>query len=224
MKKIITGIFCLATLLGFSQQRTSYEIGSNITGVNFDNAYRVEYKENVVGSPYYNEELILAKITGYENENFALRYNAYQDEIEFKKDGELYYLPKIEDMVVKFISPAKEYHYKKYSDKNIQLRGFLVLLFDNKIALYKKEQIKFITAKEAENSYTRDKPATYTKIADTFFIQKGDVVNNFPKNRKELIGLFPDKKAEITAFLKKTKISFSKEIDLINLVNFLNTI
>ena len=38
MKKIITGIFCLATLLGFSQQRTSYEIGSNITGVNFDNA------------------------------------------------------------------------------------------------------------------------------------------------------------------------------------------
>ncbi len=223
MKKIIIGIFCLTAFLGISQIH-SYEIGSSITGVNFDNAYRADSKADVVGSPYYNEELTLARISDYENENFALRYNAFQDEIEFKRNEELYYIPKTEGLSIKFVSPVKEYQFHRYTDKGSEVSGYLVLVSDTKVGLYLKEQIKFVEAREAENSYARDKPATYTKVANTYYIKLGDDITTFPKNRKELIKMFPDKKAEITAFLKKTKISFSKETDLINLVNFLSTI
>ncbi len=224
MKKIITGIFCLATLLGFSQNRGGAEVGTGITGQVFNYGHKAEERHDIVGSPYYEPTMNLASISNFEEGNISLRYNAFQDEMEFRNKGEIYYIPKSENLTVKFLYPAKEYRYESYTDKNKGYKGYLVVLSDTKVGLYKREQIKFSQAREPQNSYDEYRPAEYTKATDTYLIKVGSMIDNFPKNRKELIGLFPDKKAEITAFLKKTKISFSKEIDLINLVHFLSTI
>ena len=224
MKKIIIGIFCLTAFVGFSQNRGGAEIGKGISGKIFDYGHKAEERTDIVGSPYYEEEMSLASISNYDEGNISLRYNAFQDEMEFRNSGEIYYIPKSEHLAVKFVFPAKEYRYEAYTDKNKGYRGYLVVLSDTKVGLYKREQIKFSQAREPQNSYGEYRPAEYTKTSDTYLIKIGAMIDNFPKNKKELIKTFPDKKAEISAFLKKTKISFSKEADLITLVNYLSTI
>ncbi|HUH51713.1 MAG TPA: hypothetical protein VLZ11_06410 [Flavobacterium sp.] len=224
MKKIIIGVFCLATFLGFSQNRGGAEIGTGITGQVFNYGHKAVERHDIVGSPYYEATMNLASISTFEEGNISLRYNAFQDEMEFRNRGEVYYIPKSEDLTIKFLSPAKEYHYVGYTDKNKAYRGYLVVLSDTKVGLYKREQMKFSQAREPQNSYDEFRPAEYSKTADIYLIKVGAMIDNFPKNKKELIRTFPDKKAEISAYLKKTKISFSKEADLINLVHFLSTL
>src|SRR5690606_17180681 len=103
--------------------------------------------------------------------------------------------------------------------------GYLILLSENeKVSLYKKEQIRFVPAKEATNSYDMGRPAEYKKADDAFFIELNGTIENFPKNRKELIRKFAHKEKEVSDFVKKNKISFSREADLIELTKFLNTL
>lgn len=179
--------------------------------------------EDVRGTQYFEEKYSKSKVSGYDD--FAyLRYNAVQDEMEFEKGGDLYYIPKVQNMTVTF-SDQKTYEYLNFSDKGNELSGYLVVLSKgDKYTVYKREQIKYISAKEATNSYDSGRPAEYKKADNTFFITAGEKAVNFPKNKKELLKMFPDQSTQISDYLKKNKVSFSKEVDLIDLTKFLNTL
>lgn len=227
MKKLIVALTLLAVSFGYAQTRGQYDIASGIGGRGqvFDFGKKANARENVNGSPYFVDTYLPVKISNYENETILVRYNAADDEMEFKKDDQLYYVPKSEDLIVKFINSGKEYHYASYTDKGNATSGYLVLLSENeKISLFKREQIKFVPAKEAANSYDTGRPAEYKKSNDSFFIKINGTIENFPKNKKELIKKFSHKEKEVAEFLKANKISFSKEADLITLTKFLNTL
>src|SRR5690606_20438357 len=178
-------------------------------------------RESISGSPYISEAYLPVKLSILENENILVRYNAADDEMEFNKSGEVYYVPKSDDMKIKFLSSGKEYHYTPYNDKGELINGYLVLLAESeKISLYKKEQIKLIPAKETTNGYDSPKPAEYKKVNDTFFLELNGSIDNFPKNKKELLRKFSKNETEISEYLKKNKTSFSREVDLVELTKF----
>src|SRR5690606_8308750 len=225
MKKVVLAFTLLAISFGYAQTRGGYDISNVGSGQVFDLGRKANAKENVNGSPYFVETYLPVKLSNFENENILVRYNAADDEMEFNKGGQVYYVPKSDDLKIKFLNSGKEYHYTSYTDKGNATSGYLILLSENeKVSLFKREQIKFVPAKEAANSYDTGRPAEYKKADDAFFIEVNGTIENFPKNKKELIRKFSHKEKEVAEFLKANKISFSKEADLITLTKFLSTL
>lgn len=224
MKRVlIIGFFSFLFSFSFSQTIGRYDLSSNML-MDLGRASNTNSK-NITGTQFFNETYLPSKVSGYENEIISLRYNAAQDEMEFQKGGQSYYIPKTQNMTVTQLLNNKMYEYTDYTDKEDKISGYLVVINkEGQYFLYKREQIKYIPAKEAYNSYDRERPAEYRKVDDTYFIKIGDTIENFPKNKKELLKKFPNKSSEISDFLKKNKISFSVEDDLIKLVRFLNSL
>ncbi|HMK06012.1 MAG TPA: hypothetical protein VK476_00695, partial [Flavobacterium sp.] len=88
--------------------------------------------------------------------------------------------------------------------------------------LYKKENVTFYEARPAKTSLEASLPAKFVKADDTFYLKtKENSIVEFPDSKKQLIKLYPAKKAEIEAFLKENKISFTEDSDRIKVVDFL---
>ena len=225
MKKVVLALTLLAVSFGYAQTRGGYDISGAGMGQVLDLGKKANVKENVNGSPYFVETYLPVKLSTFENENILVRYNAADDEMEFNKGGQVFYVPKSDDLKIKFLNSGKEYHYTPYTEKGNATSGYLILLSENeKVSLYKKEQIKFVPAKEAANSYDTGRPAEYKKTDDAFFIELNGTIENFPKNKKELLRKFSKNETEISEYLKKNKTSFSREVDLVELTKFLNTL
>jgi hypothetical protein len=227
MKKVVLALTLLVVSFGYSQTRGQYDIASGLGGRGqvFDFGRKADARENVNGSPYFVDTYLPVKLSNFENENILVRYNAAEDEMEFRKDGQIYYVPKSDDLSVKFLNSGKEYHYTSYTDKGNVTSGYLILVSENeKVSLFKREQIKFVAAKEAANSYDTGRPAEYKKADDAFFLELNGTIENFPKNKKELIRKFSHKEKEVAEFLKQNKTSFSREADLVQLTKFLSTL
>lgn len=62
------------------------------------------------GNPYINSKNFeTVKITGYNLNLENLRYNAYEDEMEFKVGEQLYYTKKVEGLVIDIPNLKKTY-------------------------------------------------------------------------------------------------------------------
>jgi hypothetical protein len=224
MKKSIFSLILLISFPMFSQQvRSGYTVITAKQRLDLTRTFETEEK-NIQGSPYLAETFLPANVSGYQGV-FLLRYNAHKDEMEFQKDEEILYLVKSDSLEVDFLNSKKKYSYLEYKSGKEIIKGFLIVVSNGeKISLFKKEKVNLIPKVEATNTYARDSPARYELQKDTFFIKMDGVIVPFPKNKKELLKMFPDKENPIVDFIKNNDISFSKENDVINLVKFLNSI
>src|SRR5690554_3968976 len=231
MKKTITILCTLFVAISFSQYRQGYE--DTMSGAIYffnDTAKKGSDQPFVKGTPYLTEFYKEAEITGYENVNIpALRYNAFKDEMEFERAGEIYYVPKKIGMVVFLNNLGNKEVYKnlRYLDGNHQNAGFLIEVFneDGEYSLYKKESVKYVESKDAFTSYVSERPAEFVRNKSEFYLVDNNLLGKkIPSRRKELLNLFPDDQDEILEFIKTNKISISKETDLIELVKYLNTL
>lgn len=220
MKKVISvGVFFLVSFFGFSQ--------STVVTISSGHGFNIvpdDAPETVTGSMYLDGAFTPARINE-EQDVVILRYNAYKDEMEFQQGQDTYYLIKEDNVKIDFLNNKKTYNYLSYSDGSKQSqKGFLVELVNGKKSLYEKEAVAFIPSKPTTTGYEAPKPAEYKRSKEAFFIKVSDKVVNFPKNKKELLKMFPDNNSQISDYLKKNKVSFSKKEDLIGLTKFLNTL
>ncbi|NBL65533.1 hypothetical protein GV828_10005 [Flavobacterium sp. NST-5] len=181
--------------------------------------------ESIDGSPYYNEEFKLAKISSVE-QSVKARYNAYKDEIELDNGkGEYFILPKEEKFKdIKTVN-VPEYQYIELKDDDKIENGYAIVLTNvDQVMLLKRERIKYYPAEAASTSYSTAKRARYVTNKPIYYIKK----NNEPavpiSKKDNIISLFPDKKDDLNSFFKEQKISFKKEEDLVKLAQFLGTI
>lgn len=226
MKKIIFSILLIASNFAFAQNgmvlsRSDFGEGTTFSGrINSEKAGRSLTYDEVVGSPYASANFSLAKIA--ENyEKMPVRYNSYADQIEFQKDGTIMILPKDSKFSrIEITSPKQTLVNLETND---ELKGYFYEIVNDKVSLYKKVKTKFIDAVPASNTYSSDKPALF-KVADPIFYIKTDVgFIKKPKNQKDVIAQFPDRKDALSIFFRENKIKFSDEQDLKKLVSFLNS-
>ncbi|WP_175620740.1 hypothetical protein [Chryseobacterium schmidteae] len=175
--------------------------------------------EDVSGSPYSKVNFSDAQIA----DNYVkvpVRYNSYTDQIEFQRDDKIMILPEESKFSRIEISSPKQT--LVLMDTNDDLGGYFFEISKGKVSLYKKEQTKFIDAEAATNSYTSDKPASFKSLNPIYYIKSENNIIKKPKNQKEIIAQFPEKKDALNTFFKENKIRFDKEEDLKKLVTFLN--
>lgn len=188
----------------------------------FHNAMVLKNKPK--GSPYLEAGFAAAKVANVTQTAF-MRYNVCLDEFEFitpKKDTLI--LDKIDDFkIIFFTATNKKYYLKNYSDSGEFKKGYLISLYEaGGFVLYKKENNSLSEGKIAKTSLERDMPAKYTQGVDTFFLgTTNNKIFNFPKNKKQLIKLFPNQKERIENFIKENEIDFQNVLNLIKIIDFI---
>ncbi|HFK5571591.1 MULTISPECIES: hypothetical protein [Elizabethkingia] len=185
---------------------------------------RPSTKEVVIdGDPYVNgKDYLPVSISGYSKNVQHLRYNAYEDEMEFNKDNVNYYSDRLNDVIINFPTLNKKYEALHYILDEKAKYGYLVVLAEGpKYSLFKKETVELMKGEKGSNAFVKDANDYYAKAKDVYLLKKGNQFFKLSKNGKDVLKLV-DNKPEIEGFIKSNKINFSKESDLIKFINFVN--
>lgn len=225
MNRIILIALALVTNVMYGQ--VGNENVSFSTGNFFMRGNRPSTKEKTIdGTPYINgNDFSKVVIGGYSKNVQNLRYNANEDEMEFKEGEEIYFTNKEDGLKIDFPTLRKTYQCLNYSFDNKNRFGYLVLLVDHpKYSLFKKEKIELLKGEKSPNAYSKDANDYYAKQKDLYLVRKENTFHKFPKNQKELINDFSLNKNEAEKFIKDNKLNFSKEEDLKKIIDYLNNI
>ena len=181
--------------------------------------------KDIVGSVYINEQFIPAKISGYKGV-YMVNYNAYEDEMEIEKDEKLFLLPKKNDYTITFSDGSKTYKIYNYKDKDSSRNSFFMIKFTSpKAELLIKEIIILKKEVSGDRGITSYQPPTLFRTKDAYYISFNNIdAIELPRRKKDFSQLFPSNSSEIEMYVKKNKLSFSKEKDLIQILTYYNNL
>lgn len=209
---------------GFNDQLAAGN--NNMLSVKKTNRNNVKVK----GTPYIIEQFQPITISGQSDKVFQGRYNGFNGDMEVLdvKKGVVFVLNRLmTNYDVNFTGQRKIYRsYKFRSDEGSIDHGFFVtLVSDDDVSLLKKENVKFLKEVKAISTLDKARDAQYKPGKDQYFIKIKDTpAIEFSIKKKEINSRFPEKAKDIQRFIKSEKIKFSKEVDLITLVNYINTL
>lgn len=225
MKKLI--VIVLFALISTN----TYSQATLFVGENFMNSYRNikinnsknSKGQNIAGTPFTTEDYVLGKIKGFKD-NYLLRYDAFSDHMLVKRHDEKIVIINKEIITEVAFNDGPKYEVFDYNFDGEKKNGYLeVITKSSEISLLKKVVINFHPAEKPASGYDRPKPPVFKKGRDRYLITtKNGEVKTFSK-KKDFVQLFPDQKNAIEKFIKSNKIKFTKEKDLIKLVEHLGS-
>lgn len=150
-----------------------------------------------------------------------LRYNIYDDEMEFVRENNLYYLVKEVGRKVYFEDTKSTYKILKHSDK---LKYFKVILQGN-LTLLARHKVRHFEARPAESNYDKPRPERYKRLKDELYlaIDQKVVTKLSGIKRKDFLQFFGSRSEEISSFMKKNKLSHKKVEDLTKVLGYFNS-
>lgn len=179
--------------------------------------------EAVAGSPYMDDKYKDGTIYyGDKNQSAPIRYNAYQDLIEYQQNGKALVLDA--NPAIKKVTVGNDTFVPLSSSGNGKKLGYFAVLDTGKITLYSKKKVVFMPFKKGGKLDGSDQPAEFKKSPDMYYYQVGDGELKEVDNIKSIIASLPDKQEEASAFVKKEKISAKKEQDLKEFVKYYNSL
>ncbi len=213
----------------YGQRNNELRYNETARNVQFKKAGEtVSYDINhVKGSPYINEIFIDGTVTLHNDSSIAvpLNYNAFIDAFEFLKDSTRYILTN--NFSFKRIElKEKSFYYKLYKDKsNKELYGYFELIVDGNNRLFKKHKVDFKEPEPAETPLHLEKTARFSELYETYYLEINNalvVFNN--KTNNSSLKYFEGCKDKIKIFIKENDLSFKKEKDLIQILEYINSI
>ena len=176
------------------------------------------------GSPYLNDDFRKAEVRTKEDVSYIgeLRYNIFKDEMEYKVNGIVYWISN--PLIIDYIKIDNEtfmYFCKEGMDSD---KGcyFKALVTGNCKLLVKKGII--LQDAVPPKPYQEAKPAEFVKHKDSYFLQKSNAYPQRIANKKSIIKILSDKSTEISKFIKTNKINSNKEDNLIDIINYYNSL
>ncbi|MBT3385889.1 MAG: hypothetical protein HN778_06360 [Prolixibacteraceae bacterium] len=229
MKKYLLTIV-VASIFSSSFSQTIYEVRRAMDFFESNKMQSGDWKNplsesEIEGTPYLNDEFIAGSIytvMKHQYVDIPLRYNIYNDNIEFKSGDKIQALaaPEIVERI-KF----GEYQmvYIPYSNLKKIRKGFFIVLEEGKASLYTKLETEFKKSTEP-GAYKEAEPPKFVRKNDQHYIRIGMEQAKKVGNKKELIEGFPDNKDNIEAFIKKNKVKTSKLESIKKLVQYYNSL
>lgn len=150
--------------------------------------------------------------------NDSIRYFVYGKEMHVSHNGKTMAIinQKMMDSIVvkdhKFV-----YCEFRYGSKMVQ--DYLELLSDKSIKLYKHYSSKFIKAKEV-SAYQEQEEDKYVIKEEYYIASEGELPYFFKLRKSNVLSLFADEKKEVLEYVKKHKLKFSHEEDLVQIFNY----
>jgi len=174
----------------------------------------------VKGTPYLQEAYQNGVVYyGDKSLSVPVRYNAFQDLIEYQQNGKALVLdPKL---TIKKVQFGDATFVPQAFDKKL---GYYILLDSGKMSLYAKKKITLLPGRKGGALDGSDQAPEYKPSPDEFFYKIGDGPLQEIGSIKSMISNLPDKQDEMSAFAKKEKISPKKEKEVVQLVQYYNSL
>lgn len=233
MKKIIfTASLVLMTVSLFSQSRQStytsvYDRTIDLNQKSLAFGLTEAQFEAIKDEAYVNPNFLPGKIFQEDQlikDDVPMRYNAYADEIEIKKnvsDESYSALIKSPDIFVKLVNDI--YVFVPFEGSN-EKGGYFNVLSDGKTYdLYKKTKSIYKEPKKAQTSYQRDTPPSFVKET-TYYLVKDGTFLEMPNSKSKIMKMMDSKKSEMKKYIKENNIDLDKEADLIKTIKYFDSL
>lgn len=153
---------------------------------------------------------------------FPMRYNAYSDEFEVKKDVGDDILGLTKSSTLTFVLDGDKFVYSDYVDKDNNLvQGHLQILVNKgEYKLYRRKVKLFKEGKKAETSFHPDVPHKFID-SESFYVKVGDKHPRYLKNSKKALREIFDAKDldKVKRYIKENGIKLNDMDGLIRLFN-----
>lgn len=180
---------------------------------------------DINGSPYLDDEYKAGTVLtddGTLYKDIPMRYNCYDDVLEFTKDGSSYeLLPKTKIKRAEF--GGQVFTYKDMDSNEGSDKSFMQILAEGKATLFARFRVNFIEAEEAKG-FADAKPPRFENLSETYYVS----INNAPAKKinsnKNLLEVLGDKKKEVESYVSKQKISYKKVDDMKKIIAYYNSL
>lgn len=226
-------LLIMSVLIGLiaAEAQTSYSLS---TAYDFYHAHKIangEYRNvltenDIEGSPYLNDEFIKGSIYTSSKTQYAdipLRYNIYNDEIEFETEDKKVAAIASPEIVEKVTFGDITMEYIPFDYSKTVRKGFFKVIVKGRASLYARPDIEFREAKSPE-PYKEAEPAKFIQKDDRYYLRLGMESAVMCVNKKDVISFFPDHSSEIDSFIKENKINVKKEDELKKLLEYYNSL
>ncbi len=229
---IITLIFIFGFVYhSFSQFGVSYDTRQALELYNTNKFISKSDKStltetDVQGSPYLTDEFIDGSIYTVQKiqfEKVPLRYNIFNDELEFKTPSNEIMALATPDIVEKVVMGDTVLAYLSYLQSNKIKKGYFVVLKEGKASLYAKPDVMYKKA-APPGAYKDPEPAKFLKKSDNYYISAGSEPAQIIKNKKDLLSAFPVNQEKIEKYISKNKIKTNNPKSLEELVDYFNAL
>ncbi|MBL7856556.1 MAG: hypothetical protein JNM57_02615 [Cyclobacteriaceae bacterium] len=166
---------------------------------------------DVQGSPYLYDDFKEGQVISFKGhyKGIPMRYNIYDDNIEFKQNGvDMILDPDIS--IKKVILSDMILTVGKFEYRNKVQFGFLERLDSGQLSLFAKKVVVFKEKEETQALEYNTKPARFTSLSDIFYYRIGNGDISKIVSIKKLIESLPDKQTEMSAYAKKEKLSVGR--------------
>jgi hypothetical protein len=220
MKKIVFLIsFFLVCNLSFAQISN---LSTNISG----EPIRLKSYKDISGSPYLSEEWQMGTVFSLDannNETVMLRYNIYEDKVEYKKDGMIYGLvsesvkgfsvavPDPDGKVKRYVFENKMGKVGEYTDRN-----FFSILYADKVKFLQKIVVKLID--NTATYGTNVQQSKFVKEEEFYLVKETGESFKVKKNNGSLLKILNNK--ELKDFVKNNNLNIKEDKDLIEALKF----
>lgn len=177
--------------------------------------------EKIEGSPYYSDEFVdgVIYLRNGNNTPLPLRYDLFQDEIEFKSENKILWLNK------------KDVEYISLGDETLIVEpvavgssGRLAYFFvqdTGKYSLYVKRKANF-EPYVPPGGYSDAVPDRFTLDNDAYYLKQEGMLPEEISSKKALRTMLKDN-SQALDYIKKTRLRVQKAEDLRALTEFLNS-
>lgn len=181
---------------------------------------------DIKGTPFLFENWMPGVVqleNGNTFNNVPLKYNVFDEKLYFKN-------PKNEELL-EFVQPVKSFKFVALDDAGVYEKGFPAIdkftgetfysvLYSGKEKLLNK---KYKTTLEVRpyNSATTEK--SFVDHSDYFLVKNGKI-ERIKNSKKDFLAIFSDKANEIDAFIKKEKIDFKNNADLVKVFQYYDSL
>ncbi|AFL80360.1 hypothetical protein Aeqsu_0857 [Aequorivita sublithincola DSM 14238] len=232
MKRLlIIGLIALTAISGYSQANNSnYDIYARTIDINQKSlAFGLTEAEfsAIKDEAYSNPNFLQGKIFQGDQlikDDVPMRYNAFADEIEIKKNNTSEnYSALIKDPNI-FVKIVKDIYVFVPLNGSNEKGGYFNVLSDGKTYdLYKKTTAVFREPKKARTTYEKDMPPSFVKTTIYYLVQNGTFLE-MPNSKSKVLKMMSNKKDEIKDYIKQNNLDIDKEADMIKLVSYFDSI
>nr|WP_319570781.1 hypothetical protein [uncultured Draconibacterium sp.] len=183
-------------------------------------------ESEIEGSPYLIDEF--TKGTIYTSQkiqynDIPLRYNIYNDEMEFQTPDDQILAIATPEIVEKAVVGEDTFSNIPYEFGNKVKRAYFILLIEGKLSLYARPEVMYQKPKKAAG-YKEPEPAKFIKRPDVFYLRINQQAAVKIESKKDLQNFFTDHQKQIQDFIKKNKIKVGKKDKIIELVQYYNSL
>ncbi|WP_319480523.1 hypothetical protein [uncultured Draconibacterium sp.] len=183
-------------------------------------------ESEIEGSPYYIDEFTKGTIFTSQKIQYndvPLRYNIYNDEMEFQTPDEQILAIAAPEIVEKAVIGEDTFSNIPYELGNKVKRAYFILLIEGTLSLYARPEVMYQKPKEAA-AYKEPEPAKFIKRPDMFYLRINQQAAVEIESKKDLLNFFNDHQKQIQDFIKENKIKPAKKDKMMELVEYYNSL